>query len=95
MKAYSLSKPMNTHFTQALAKLLEDTNIKTNVLYLGVVRANFGNNLLGFMKLIFALVKPLMISSGKGASTSVYLANPPEVANIPGKCLAKKKTQSV
>lgn len=94
MNAYSLSKLMNIHFTQVLAKRLEGTNITTNALHPGVVRTNFGNNLSGFMKFIFALAKPFMINSDQGASTSVYLATSPEVASISGKYFAKKKLKA-
>lgn len=91
MNAYSLSKLLNIHFTTALAKRLEETNITTNALHPGVVRTNFGSNLSGFTNLIFLMAKPFMINADSGAATSIYLATAPEVANVSGKYFAKKK----
>ncbi|OJJ17492.1 retinol dehydrogenase [marine bacterium AO1-C] len=91
MNAYSLSKLLNIHFTIALAKRLEGTNIITNALHPGVVRTNFANNLSGFMNLMFLMAKPFMINADSGAETSIYLATSPEVANTTGKYFAKKK----
>ncbi|WP_299456962.1 SDR family oxidoreductase [uncultured Microscilla sp.] len=94
MKAYSISKLLNIHFTIALAKRLANTSITVNALHPGVVRTNFSKNLSGFTKVIFALAKPFMINSAKGAATSIYLASSPKVANISGKYFANKKQKT-
>lgn len=94
MKAYAISKLLNIHFTKALAKRIANTSITVNALHPGVVRTNFGKNLSGFTKFIFAMVKPFMIDSSKGATTSIYLATSHEVANISGKYFANKKQKT-
>lgn len=94
MKAYAISKLLNIHFTKALAKRVADTSITVNALHPGVVRTNFGSNLSGFTKIIFAIAKPFMINSAKGAATSIYLATSPKVANVTGKYFANKKQKT-
>lgn len=90
MKAYCLSKLCNIMFTHELAKKLKDTSATTYSLHPGVVASNFQDNTHGFLGAIFSLIRPFMISSEKGASTSVFLATDPGVTKFNGKYFEKK-----
>ncbi|MTI88500.1 MAG: SDR family oxidoreductase [Balneolaceae bacterium] len=84
MKAYANSKLFNILFTKELANRLVDTTVTSNCLHPGVVASNFGQSGKWFIKLIYTLGKPFMISPVKGAKTSVYLASSDDVKNVNG-----------
>jgi NAD(P)-dependent dehydrogenase (short-subunit alcohol dehydrogenase family) len=85
LKAYSDSKLANVLFTRELARRLTGTGVTANCLHPGVVATNIFNQL-GFLGRLFTvLAKPFMLTSEKGAKTSVYLASSAEVASVNGK----------
>lgn len=88
---YSQSKLANVLFTNALARRLEGTGVTVNALHPGVVATGFGHNNRGPVKWFFTLAKPFLISPGKGAATSLYLATSPDVEGVTGKYFAKCK----
>jgi NAD(P)-dependent dehydrogenase (short-subunit alcohol dehydrogenase family) len=88
---YGRSKLANILFTFELARRLEGTGVTANCLHPGVVASNFGTNTPGFFKLLVRMVQPFMISSEKGAETSVFLASSPEVEGVSGKYFARKR----
>ena len=88
MKSYAQSKLSNIFFTRKLARELEGTGVTVNCLHPGVVSTNLFDNMPGFFRRIFGL---FMISSEKGAETSIFLATSPEVENISGAYFKKKK----
>jgi retinol dehydrogenase-14 len=83
--AYSQSKLCNILFTYELARRLEGTNVTANCLHPGVVATGFGKNQPGFFNFGVKLVTPLMWTKEKGARTSLYLAESPDVAGVTGK----------
>ena len=93
-KAYGQSKLANLLFCFELSRRLEGTWVTANCLHPGVVRTNFGHDLNGATKFFMPVGHLFMISPRKGASTSIYLATDPEIANVSGKYFAKKKVRS-
>ncbi len=74
MKAYGDGKLANILFAKGLAKYEKDSSITAYSLHPGVVQSNFGSDMNGFLKVLFSLARPFMISPEKGAATSIYLA---------------------
>jgi len=74
IKAYADVKLYNILFTKGLVNRYGQDGIKSYCLHPGVVRTNFAQNDGGWMKWLFKLGQPFLISSEKGAYTSVYLA---------------------
>lgn len=83
--SYARSKLCNILFARELGKRLEGTGISTYSLHPGGVRTQIAEkNVSWFMKFVWIIMKPLMISVEEGAATSIYLASSPEVENITG-----------
>jgi retinol dehydrogenase 12 len=72
LQAYGDGKLANVLFNKALAKKL--TNAVSFSLHPGVVKSGFGANYTGFFKFMATLMRPFMISTVKGAQTTIYLA---------------------
>jgi NAD(P)-dependent dehydrogenase (short-subunit alcohol dehydrogenase family) len=85
MGAYSKSKLCNILFTYELARRLEGTGVTANCLHPGVIASGFGKNQPGLFNLGVKLVAPFLWTKEKGARTSLYLAESPEVAGVTGK----------
>jgi retinol dehydrogenase 13 len=94
-RAYAQSKLANILFTKSLAEKLHDTHISTYAVHPGVVKSNFGSDMSGLYKWMFALMKPFMISPEQGADTLVWLATEPSVGSDSGHFWSKRKKQSV
>ncbi len=90
-KAYSNAKLANLYFTYELASRLETSGIAVNAVHPGVVRTGFGSDFKGGLGFLFSLARPFMISPGKGAQTSIYLASSEEAGSITGKYFKNKK----
>ena len=98
LAVYANTKLYNILFTQELARRLRAHgigNVTTNALHPGVVASSFGSGAQGLMSLFVQLGRPFMLSSAKGAETSIFLASAPEVATISGGYFDKKKAQAV
>jgi len=87
-KAYGQSKLAFILFTKKLSELLKGTGITANCLHPGIVSTNLFDKMGGFMKSIFQM---FMITSEKGAATTIYLATSDVVENISGEYFKKKK----
>ena len=85
MRAYSQSKLCNILFTYELARRLDGTGVTANCLHPGVIASGFGKNQPGLFSFGAKLVAPLLWTKEKGARTSLYLAESPEVAGVTGK----------
>jgi retinol dehydrogenase 12 len=73
-KAYGDGKLANILFTKGLMKRVGGKPILAFSLHPGVVGTNFGGNFTGISGLLVKLAQPFMISSEKGAETSIFLA---------------------
>jgi retinol dehydrogenase-12 len=90
-KSYANSKLMNVMFTYALARRLEGKKVTANCLHPGVIASGFGKNDPGIFKFLVGLAQPFMLSSEKGAQTSIFLATAPEVEGQSGGYYARSK----
>jgi NAD(P)-dependent dehydrogenase (short-subunit alcohol dehydrogenase family) len=86
MRAYTPSKLANVLFTRGLARRLDPKHVTANALHPGTVRSGFGmdGDMKGFMAVGSRIVRPLLISSVRGARTSIYLASDPSVEGKTG-----------
>ncbi len=93
MGAYAASKLANIMFTRHLAKRLAATGITANALHPGMVASNFAREGDGgrIGEIAMTLIRPVAITSAKGALTSIYLATSPEVADTSGQYFYKCK----
>jgi NAD(P)-dependent dehydrogenase (short-subunit alcohol dehydrogenase family) len=86
-KAYSRSKLANLLFSNVLAQQLEGSGVTVNALHPGAVRSGFGasEDMHGpLARILFTVGRPFMLSSERGAETSIYLASSPEVEGKTG-----------
>lgn len=91
-RAYGNSKLANVLFTYELARRLEGTGVTVNALHPGVVNSNFGKGQFSkFLTPFVAFSTLFLISSEKGAKTSVYLASSDDVKDVTGKYFKKQK----
>ncbi len=94
LRAYEQSKLANVLFTYELSRILADTEITVNSIDPGRVNTHIGNkNSSGILKYLWILSKPSLISTEKGAATSIYLATSKEVDGVSGKYFKKNKVK--
>lgn len=94
-RAYNQSKLANVMFTYELARRLQGSGVTTNALHPGVVRTNFGReDSQGWMRVMLPLIRPLLKSPERGATTSVYLASSPHVQGVTGRYFANSKPKT-
>ncbi|HEV8193985.1 MAG TPA: SDR family oxidoreductase [Ktedonobacterales bacterium] len=91
LRAYSESKLANIMFTYELARHLAGTGVTANALHPGFVASNFARNNGGLVGFGMLLLRPIMISSERGAQTSIYLASSPEGEGVTGQYFVKCK----
>ena len=90
--AYCDSKLANILFTNELAHRLDPAKITANCLHPGMVDTGLINpSSSRVMKALWSAARPFMISTEKGAQTSIYLASSPEVASVSGKYFKNRK----
>jgi retinol dehydrogenase 12 len=79
MRAYLQSKLANVLFTRALARRIDPLQVTANALHPGTVRTGLGmdGDVKGFTGVGARIVRPFLISSARGARTSIYLASDP------------------
>ena len=82
--AYGATKLANILFTRWLARRLEGTGVTANCLHPGVVATNIFTGMGLFGALFGFFTRPLMLSSRRGAETSIYLASSPEADGVSG-----------
>ncbi|WP_312182996.1 SDR family oxidoreductase [Arthrobacter sp.] len=91
-RAYNQSKLANLLFTYELARRLQGSPVTANALHPGVVRTSFGAEDPGTVQRVFVpLARPFMLSTEKGAATSVLLASDPELEGVNGAFFSKGK----
>jgi len=86
MEAYAKSKLANVLFTAELARRLDGTGVTTNCVHPGIIRSRFARDgdARGWLRLVYPLGAPFMVSSKRGAQTSVFLASAPEIQDVSG-----------
>lgn len=91
MNAYFASKLANILFTAELARRLEGTKVTANSLHPGTIASGFMTNNSGIIALGWKVISPFLLSSEKGARTTIYLASDPSVERVTGKYFEKCK----
>lgn len=91
LSAYSRSKLYNIAFTYELARRLAGTGVTANCLHPGVVASNFGLSASPAFRLLVKVGRPFLMSSERGARTSIYVAASSEVEGVSGKYFDKCK----
>ena len=86
VEVYSASKLANILFTRQLAKRLEGSQVTANCLHPGVVASSFNSDggTGGIWGLTFKFLRPLLLSTKKGARTSVHLCCEPGISAVNG-----------
>ncbi|MBP8196390.1 MAG: SDR family oxidoreductase [Deltaproteobacteria bacterium] len=90
--AYSQSKLANILFSNELARRLAGSGVTSNCLHPGVVATGFGKNNSGLMGFLVKLGAPFLRTPEKGAATTVFLAQSPEVEGVTGEYFADCKS---
>jgi retinol dehydrogenase-14 len=88
---YKTSKLLNILFTFELARRLEGSGVTVNAVHPGVVQSELMRDARGFTKLMFAMMKPFLITPEKGADTPLWLATSPEMDGKTGGFYDKRK----
>ncbi|MDG6990038.1 MAG: SDR family oxidoreductase [Nitrososphaerota archaeon] len=91
MRAYSRAKLAQVLFTYELAKRIQGTGVTANCLHPGAVATNIWGRPLGPLSFLAKFGRLFLMSSEKGAETSVYLASSPEVQQVSGKYYDQKR----
>ncbi len=90
-RAYGQSKTAMIMMTYVLARRLEGTGVTANALHPGFVGTNFYRNLGCASAIVQFGIKLIAKTPEEGASTVVYLASDPGVADVNGKYFVNKK----
>jgi retinol dehydrogenase-12 len=88
---YPMTKAFNILFTYELARRVAGTGVTANCAGPGFVRTNLGRHATGGFGLFLKLAKPIQLTPEQGATTLVYLASSPEVAEVSGRTFVKCK----
>ena len=91
IRAYSQSKLCNILFTRHLAGMLVNDGVEVNCLHPGFVDTNLFQNMHPFFRLFFP---PFMISTQKGAETTIHLATLPDTNEHTGQYFVKKRPKT-
>lgn len=91
MLAYGSAKLAEIMFTYEMAGRIDGSGVDVNALHPGGIASNFGIKSGGLVGLSMKLSRPFLISSEKGARTSLYLATSPEVEGTSGKYFNKSR----
>lgn len=95
MKAYGDGKLCNIYFTHELHKRFHSSGLTSFALHPGVVRTNFFAPFKGPLGWLIRLFGFLMISSKKGAQTSIHVATENDISEHSGKYFKNKKVTPV
>ncbi|MCA9713221.1 MAG: SDR family oxidoreductase [Myxococcales bacterium] len=94
-RAYGDSKLANILFTSELARRLEGTGVVVHAVHPGVVGTGFGRDgdVGGVVGWLIKLAGPLLLTSAKGARTSIHVATSDEAGERTGLYWAKSRTK--
>jgi NAD(P)-dependent dehydrogenase (short-subunit alcohol dehydrogenase family) len=91
VEAYRQSKLANILFTKELARRSRASGVSSNCFHPGGVRTNLVQKSPWYYRLIWAIIRPFLISPKKGADTAVYLASSPKLDDVSGKYFVNRK----
>jgi len=91
MRNYSTTKLLTVLFATEFARRLHDTGVTANAADPGFVRTNLGRHATGAFGLFLKIMRPLQASPEKAATTPVYLATAPEIAETTGGYFANSR----
>src|ERR1700674_3294522 len=91
LRNYNQAKLALLLWTYELAHRLEGTGVTVNALHPGVTATNFVAGGKGPGGPGVKLLKPLLLTSEKGAQTTLYLATSPQVEGVTGKYFVKSQ----
>jgi NAD(P)-dependent dehydrogenase (short-subunit alcohol dehydrogenase family) len=91
-RAYNQSKLANVLFTYELARRMPSTLVTANALHPGVVRTSFGaEDPARLQRWLVPMLRPLMRSPARGATTSIHVASAPDLEQVTGRYFANSK----
>ena len=95
--AYAASKLANIHFTRELDRRLSGTGIAVNAVHPGAVGSSFAGDgdVSGIVSWFFRLGRPLLLTTEKGARTSLHVATSEEGGRISGGYFARSRQASI
>jgi NAD(P)-dependent dehydrogenase (short-subunit alcohol dehydrogenase family) len=88
---YGASKLCNIWFARESARRMAGKRVTSNSLHPGGVASNFGASGSWLLKYGTKVAKPFLLTTEKGARTSIYLASSPDVEGVSGEYFAKCK----
>ena len=91
--AYGTTKLFNILFTRTLAQHLatQQSKVTVNSLHPGVIRSGFGKDDPGLFKLLATLAGPFLVSSERGARTTIYLASARDLDGVSGAYFIRRR----
>jgi retinol dehydrogenase 12 len=90
---YGASKLCNIWFAREAARRLAGSGVTSNSLHPGAVASNFGASGSWLWRVAVKLARPFLLSTAKGARTSIYLASAPEVEGVTGEYFVRCKVR--
>lgn len=97
MGAYGASKLANVHFTRALAQRLADSDVTVNAVHPGTVGSRIASDgdVEGLFTQLYQLARPLMMSTKKGARTSLHVATSEEGGRVSGAYFSRSRQTGI
>jgi len=90
-KTYGRSKLCNILWTRELARRLDGSGVTANCFHPGAVATRLGQTDASWTRVFGKVIGLFMLTPEQGASTGVFLATAPEVANVSGRYFAKSR----
>jgi NAD(P)-dependent dehydrogenase (short-subunit alcohol dehydrogenase family) len=90
-RVYGNSKLCNIWFARESARRLAARGVTSNALHPGAVASNFGASGSALYRIGTKIARPFLLTSEKGARTSIFLASAPEVSGVSGEYFVRCK----
>ena len=90
-KSYGRSKLCNILWTRELARRLDGSGVTANCFHPGGVATRLGQTDASWTRVFGKVIGLFMLTPEQGASTGVFLATAPELANVSGRYFAKSR----
>ncbi|MEJ7585618.1 MAG: SDR family oxidoreductase [Acidimicrobiales bacterium] len=91
-RVYGESKLANVLHANELARRLAGSGVTANSLHPGIIRSGFARDgdTTG-MNVVFGVLRPFLMSPGRGARTTVHVASSPKVEGITGRYFVRRR----